>query len=349
MNIIKFISYIFVLGALSGSTQASGPDSVSDSYISLALQGDLSTAESLFSGLNPDTAPTSITELAARFQARFIDHSEDLSPGTGDDFTDAIVSIYRKYWILTLMGNMSKPEGQAFLNASLQQVISQRDQVEYSNQSSDVFEIVGKIFDDKGVHYLDTPAPPLRDLFLWRTEKHRKYSVRLTDHTQKVSVTFIDDIYSQGWKQFATLDLVATTGWVEDGHLFCVDAAYDRSSENFEVSYLKHESRHLADFERFPGLQSAELEYRAKLTELAFASTSTRQLLDDFTSKSASNPASPHAYANYRVSRDVYREIYDKPFPETGNAWQGITTQSVNKAARDLLQRATEKLQADRQ
>ena len=349
MNITKLISHILCLGVLSGSTQASGPDSVSDSFISLALQGDLSQAESLFAGLNPNTAPASNVELAARFKERFIDQSEDLSPGTGDAFTDAVVSIYRKYWILALMGNMSKPEGEAFLNTSLRRVISQWDQAEHANQSSDIFELVGKIFDEKGIHYLDTPAPPLRDLFLWRTEKSRKYSVRLTDQTQMVSVTFINDIYSQGWKLFATLDLVATTGWVEGDHLYCVDGAYDRSSENFEVSYLKHESRHLADFERFPGLQSAELEYRAKLTELAFASTSTRQLLDDFTSKSASNPASPHAYANYRVSRDVYREIYDKPFPETGNAWQGITTQSVNKAARDLLQRATEKLQADRQ
>ena len=347
MNIIKFISYILCLGALSGNAQASGSDSVSDSYISLALQGDLSQAESLFAGLNRNTAQASIVELAERFQARFIDQSEDLSPATGDAFTDAVVSTYRKYWVLTLMGNMSKPEGEAFLNASLQQVISQRGQVEYSNQSSDIFELVGKIFDDKGVHYLDAPAPPLRDLFLWRTEQRRNYSVRLTDHTQKVSVTFINDIYSQGWKQFATLDLVATTGWVEGDQLYCVDGAYDRSSENFEVSYLKHESRHLADFERFPGLQSADLEYRAKLTELAFASSSTRQLLDDFTSKSASNPASPHAYANYRVSRDVYREMYDKPFPESGNAWQGITTQSVNKAARDLLQRETKLLQAD--
>ena len=240
MNIIRFISYILCLGALSGSTQASGPDSVSDSFISLALQGDLSQAESLFAGLNPNTEPASNVELAARFQARFIDQSENLSPGTGDVFTDAVVSIYRKYWILTLMGNVSKPEGEAFLSAALRRVISRQVQAEHSNQSTDIFELVGEVFNDKGVHYLETPAPPLRDLFLWRTEENRKYSVRLTDHTQKVSVTFMSNIYSLGWKQFATLDLVATTGWVENNRLYCVEGAYDRSSENFEVSYLKH-------------------------------------------------------------------------------------------------------------
>jgi hypothetical protein len=149
---------------------------------------------------------------------------------------------------------------------------------------------------------------------------------RLTDRTQKVSVTFMNDIYSTGWKQYVTLGLVATTGWVEDGHLYCVGRAYDRGSENFEVSYLKHEGRHLADFERFPELQSADLENRAKLTELVFASTTTRRLLDDFTSKSAPNPASPHAHANYRVTREVYREMYGEPFPESGNPWQEVST-----------------------
>ena len=338
MDILKTIFWILFLGMFSFSTHAANSDSVSDRYKSMALQGDLSRAESLFSSMNPDTAPTFVVALAERFQARFVMQNEDLSPGTGDAFTDAVISAYRKYWVLTLMGDISHQKGEDFLESSLQQVLSRQSKVEFSDHTASVFELVGKIFDEKGVHYLDTPAPPLRDMFLWRTEENRKYAVRLTDRTQKVSVTFVSDIYSQGWKQYATLGLVATTGWVEGDRLYCVESAYDRSSENFEVSYLKHESRHLADFEYFPGLQSADLEYRAKLTELAFAFTSTRQLLDDFSSKSAPNSASPHAYANYRVTREIYREMFDKPFPESGNPWQGINTQTVNKAARDLLQ-----------
>ena len=45
----------------------------------------------------------------------------------------------------------------------------------------------------------------------------------------------------------------------------------DRTSETFLVSYLKHEARHFADTLDFPNLSGADLEYRAKLTELAFA------------------------------------------------------------------------------
>jgi len=45
-----------------------------------------------------------------------------------------------------------------------------------------------------------------------------------------------------GWKQFTTLDLVATTGSVEGERLYCLNGPYDRLSEDFRVSYLKHES-----------------------------------------------------------------------------------------------------------
>jgi len=344
VHIITFIACISCLGMLSGHAFADLPDSVSDRYISEALQGDLSRAASLFTSINPATAPISDAKLASRFKERFIDKSEDLSPATGDAFIDTIVSAYRNYWILTLVGDMSSQEGEEFLESSLRQVLSRQGKVDFSGHVASIFEIVGEIFDEKAVHYLDTPAPPLRDLFLWKTEERRNYSVRLTDRTQKVNVAFMSDIYSMGWKQYAALGLVATTGWVENGRLYCVESAYDRSSESFKVSYLKHEGRHLADFAHFPDLQSADLEYRAKLTELAFSFNSTRQLLDDFTRKSAPNPASPHAYANYRVTRDIYREMFDESFPESGNAWQKIDTQSVNKAARELLQRNTEML-----
>ena len=37
------------------------------------------------------------------------------------------------------------------------------------------------------------------------------------------------------------------------------------------ISYLAHESRHFEDYQLFPKLKSADLEYRAKLTELSMA------------------------------------------------------------------------------
>jgi hypothetical protein len=156
----------------------------------------------------------------------------------------------------------------------------------------------------------------------------------------------MSEIYSKGWKEFATLGLVSTTGWVEGTRLYCIDGAYDRNTENFRVSYLKHESRHLADFERCPGLPSVELEYRAKLTEIAFTSLTLHGLLDDFTNQSAPTPESPHAYANYRVTRDLYQAMYGEQLPEAGSPWQNVNAAAANRAARKLLRKNTEALAA---
>ena len=344
MNIISRFFRSLCLGLVFATTHAHSADSISQQFISQALQGDLSQAGYLFTS-GPDSGSMSVTELSKQFHSRFVEQSDSQSPGTGDVLADAIISAYRKYWILTLMRQLSFEDGEDFLAAALVQVLSSSGNTEIPVHAANVFERVGEALKEKDFQYLDTPAPPLRDLFLWKTEENRIYTVRLTDLTQTVRVTFMSDLYSMGWKQYATLGLVSTTGWVEGGRLYCVAWAYDRNSENFEVSYLKHESRHLADLERFPALQSADLEYRAKLTELVFASNSLKRLLDDFTNKSALNPASPHSYANYRVTRDVYREMFAEPFPESADPWQEVSAQLVSTTARDLLRANTEMLQ----
>jgi hypothetical protein len=91
-------------------------------------------------------------------------------------------------------------------------------------------------------------------------------------------------------------------------------------------------------------LSSADLEYRAKLTELAFSVKTTTQLLNDFTRKSAINPEAPHAYANYRVTRDLYAAIKQAELPGSSDPWSQVSTARVNRAARSLLEADTNRL-----
>ena len=91
-------------------------------------------------------------------------------------------------------------------------------------------------------------------------------------------------------------------------------------------------------------MSSADLEYRAKLTELVFSVKTTTQLLNDFTRKSAMNPEAPHAYANYRVTRDLYSTINQAELPDSANPWAQINTARVNRAARSLLEADTNRL-----
>jgi hypothetical protein len=331
---------------LSSAAHAGEELSLLDRYTALALQGNLAEAASLFRETDQAGETVFDAALANRFQKRFVERNEAVAPGSGDPAVDAIVTAYRDYWALVLTGAQTADQGKLALEAELSKALSDSGEHETAAAGGDVFIRVGRLLDDREYYYLDTPAPPLLDLFLWKKQKNRTYRVRLTDRTEEVRVTFLDQVYSLGWKEYATLGLVATTGWVEGERLYCVEDAYERSSEKFEVSFLKHERRHLADLKRFPSLDSAELEYRAKLTELAFASTSLATVLDDFTGKSADNPDSPHAWANYRVTRDLYREMFGGPFPESGNPWAGADPAAVNSTARVLLKQNTERIEA---
>lgn len=344
------ILYFFLIGLsfLCCNHAAAEEQSIYDRYIALALQGDLSHAASLFADPTVKQGPPFEQELSQLFQLRFMERTESLSPDTGDPLVNSIVSAYRQYWTQALMGDVTPAQAVQNLDASLSAILAAANGAGTTNDGTDIYQRMGHVLNRKGYGFLETSAPPLRDLFLWKNEEIRKYSVRLADRTEHVNVVFMTEMSSLGWKEYATLGLMSTTGWVENGQLYCVGWAYDRSSESFQVSYLKHESRHLADFDDFPGLDSSQLEYRAKLTELSFASKTLHSLLHDFTQKSAMSPESPHALANFQVTRNLYRELYGEPFPESGDPWTNLSVHRVNRTARSMLQKDSEILEANR-
>ena len=341
MRLLIFINIIWLIFAPIPYAAASSSEDVNARYISMALQGDLSRAGQLFAEADMDNETAAAAELAVRFRSRFVDRREKLSPESGDTLIDAIITTYREYWTDELMRPSADGEGDDALEHRVNELLHP-DQTGLSEEHQvSAFARLGNALQDRGFFYLEAEASPLRDLFLWKQEETKNYDVRLTDTTQPVSVTFMREIYSLGWKEFATLGLVSTTGWVDGDRLYCISWAYDRESENFKISYLKHEARHLADLKRYPSLSSADLEYRAKLTELAFASNTMHRLLDDFTSKSAPNPSSPHAWANFRVVRDVYRSLYSMPVPDDGDPWVNVNPNAVARTARTLLEQNT--------
>jgi hypothetical protein len=319
-----------------------GSQDLTERYIALAIQGDLRGAKVLLEDAAAPPGSTEPTELRAQFGARFIERSEAPTDLSGNPFLDRIVAAYRAYWASVMMGEQTIEEGNRELESRLAGLLNGGNEL----SGDRVYEALGQEIEDAGYHYFNSTAPPYRELFLWKTQHIRSYHVALTDSSRTVRVAFMDDFISQGWKHYATLGLASTTGWVDAGTLYCVDWAYDTGSENFEVSYLKHEARHLADLERYPDLGASELEYRAKLTELAYAWRSVGRLLDDFTAKSADNPDSAHAQANFRLTRDLYDALYGQPLP-AGNPhpWAETSRSRINRAARALLEQDTRQLQ----
>jgi len=337
MNFHLYICFVIFLFAANPSEAATG---VAERYIALAVQGDLAAALPLVNGIS-DSADPSSAAIAERFRHRFLDASEPRSPDSGDALLDAVVAAYRDYWVQGLLARRERElYGQA-LDRSLESALSAfAPEFGPRETTANLERRLASALARAHYHVLVAPAPPLRDLFVWRAQREQRYTVELTEQAREVRVVFMNDFVSLGWKDYASLGLASTTGWVEDGVLYCVEWAYLLDSENFEVSYLKHEARHLADLEHDPGLSSVELEYRAKLTELAFARSTLPRLLADFSAKAAPNPDAPHAEANWRVVHDVHRVVLGKEY--TGpEAWAGVSAASVNRAARALLKPLT--------
>jgi hypothetical protein len=343
---IKFCCCCFLI-ANSGALWSSDAGSISQRYLALALQGDLSGAARLFEEAPEPGQQALRNELWKRFEQRFELRQESDSPDTEDPLLDDIILLYRDYWIRCLTGELDPQQGSAWLMRSLSALLLRHGETAESEDAPALLAQIAGLIRQRGFHVLNGTTPPFHDLVVWKTQESRDYTVELTEREERVKVVFMDDFHSQGWSSFATFGAAATSGWAGEEALYCLSYAYDRESETFKVSFLKHESRHLADYRSFPHLQGVELEYRAKLTELAFANTSVRRLLRQFTRNSAPNPSSPHAEANFRVVRDLHQELFGRPLQPRLDSWSIIGPDRVNPAARALLERHTLALESD--
>ena len=337
----------FLLSLYSLSSIARDTGTLASQYTALALQGDVSEANVLFDNLKPPSASDFDRELAKQYKHRFILRDEGGQSSSGFSFIDQLLSVYRLYWTRSMMGELSAGSGSESLDRSLSNIIKYHTDIDILNNLHDIKPRLEEMLEQLGFYSDFSFSSPWRDLVLWKSQQHKSFLIELTDRQQAVDVVFMDEFLSLGWSEFATLGMTSTGGWAKKDLLYCVSWAWDQTSEHFQVSFLKHEGRHVADFELFPQMHVIDLEYRAKLTELAFASSTLPRILKKFTDNGSANPKSPHAYANFRVSRDLYKALFGSRLPETGNPWLRAGAEKVNRVARNLLDEHTRLMQKE--
>lgn len=103
------------------------------------------------------------------------------------------------------------------------------------------------------------------------------------------------------------------------------------------MSYFKHEAQHFRDYKEFPWLEQTDLEYRAKLTELAFAKKGLKKLLKKFIAQSSNNKDVPHSVANARVISSLVNEL--KLQAADSSKLLTLSTEQINKAAVGIFKR----------
>ena len=311
-------------------------------YFKMVFAGDTSAAAELFAS-NPDDRGS--TMLAERFERRFMERSDLLdltrieSPAVRE-----IADLFTTYWLDALMRVAPLDALEARLKTRLDDLLIERGFASALEDEDALFENVEAFIRGEGYFAQSGRTPPLLDLMIWTSNDAVIEDVELTDGTYRVELNYVDDFVSYGWSNFAAFGMASTGGWAKKDGLYCVCRYYDLDSERFKLSFLKHEARHYADFELYPELQPADLEYRGKLTELAYSEEGTYSLLEQFTKAANRVENAPHPLANWYVVEGLSELLLDGKRPAEAKAWQSIPKEQIRQAARRLLERHDSRL-----
>ncbi|HEY2629339.1 MAG TPA: hypothetical protein VGI57_09435 [Usitatibacter sp.] len=296
---VMVTSIVFAAGcAITEPKPSPATDAAMQQALGELLQADATRALAIFDHVDPATLSTKRKAIIDCVRKRFdgSEISNDL-PGT----SSAALLAYQRYWRAVMTHSVPPAEGEAKLLASLNAIAAMSGAPDPASIDS-VSDYVVTAIEKDGLHALTGKTEPLYELMIWKAEEAMVYDVQLPENAVKVKVVFLADFASPGWSGYATCGIAQTGGWAKPDALYAVKSSYDLDSESFRVSYLSHEGQHFSDYQRYPLLEQPELEYRAKLTEIALAKTTTAELLQAFAAQGGDSRDVPHAFANRKVT-----------------------------------------------
>ena len=307
-----------------------------------ALQGDMASALTALRAVPADQFAGPAAALRACILDRFAGEAHDAAPAELPPLSASALTLYRIYWRAALLAPPSRAAGEEELRRGLAALLGAAP----TATMDDIETALTARLEAEGVHALTGVTAPLRELMLWRRQTEEDRAVTLPEGVHRTHVVLLDDFLSYGWAGYATCDRSITGGWVRPDGIYAVRPGWgDLNDEHYLVSFLGHESQHFADKERFGELASWELEYRAKLAELALADRTLSQLLDAFAHNQGDDMAIPHSYANKRVLAALRRRLGLAP----NAAMDGVAPAAIRAAAvAELRADSARRLEHDR-
>lgn len=267
-------------------------------------------------------------------QARFAPPSREAAGEPLPGLAGEVLGAYRRYWTSVLMKHKTPAQAEAALFESLARWDT-TDATDLDGRS----EAVQRVLESQGWHVLVGTTTPLYELMLWREQTSGLRTVALPGGDIDVKVTLLDDFPSLGWAAWATCDRSHTGGWATVDGIMVVVPAWDLNSERYTTGMLAHEAQHFSDFRRYPKLAQTDLEYRAKLVELALTVTTQREQLDKFLSRAIRDRGSPHPFANHWVIERLRARL-------GAGDWMAQPRDTIARAALAELQAHSDQLDA---
>jgi len=310
---------------------------------SYALQGNITKVINVLDILSDETLSAEQLEIKNKYYHRFKFQDEPITFPSDDTSIQQLLNIYQSYWRKALLdnNNIEKYNGEladsitAFLNKHGYRV----DTLSNEKMAKSFGLHLKKYLQNKQYYSATGKTGIFFDLFLWTREVPVTYIEQLPETKTNTTVVFIENTLTMGWQEYATFGKAYPGGWATKELLYCVRKAYDTTSENFKVSYLKHEAQHFADYKVYPILTGADLEYRAKLTELVFARQTLYNTIGTFIRNASSEGRNPHAFANFTVIRDLSKVLFNKEFVTDIEQWKSVSPNKISKTSKKLLRK----------
>ena len=327
---------LFTCSAVAGAKESAPVDAVAEfrAATGVALQADLKSALPHLARIRAEDLSGEKLTTFLCMRDRFVGHKPVKDDDAIDPSTAKVLAAYRGYWTRVMLGSTSAAEAEPVLASTLAKLLGEST----GSPAMDALEpILQRKLEAHGYHALFGVTAPLREFMLWRKQSDETYDIDLPGGREAVHVTMMDDFVSYGWLGYATCDYYHSAGWAKPDRLFAVRSAYDLDSEEFRVSYLAHEGQHFADYRRFPALAQPELEYRAKLVEVATAKTTLYDLLAGFTANGGDSREAPHPWADRQVVTRLAAKVLGGK-PPSAEAWKAVSIEQLNAAAHELLE-----------
>lgn len=321
-----------------------GSDSVKIDYekiFSYCLDGNITPALKILKLYNPGKLSAKDLKLKTEFEKRFNGNTDksDYLEIRKSQITD-LLRIYRDYWRMSFLDNSRSYDSLLVKNLSVYLSSVYPSHIDRTIISPDdtIDVYLKKYISSFGYHTTGFgKTGKYLDLLVWKSQKDTTYTFSIYKEKINTSVVFMDDFITVGWEEYATLGHAYPGGWATTTALFCVRKAYDLNSEDFLIRYLCHEGRHFTDYKLFPKQSSADLEYRAKLTELSLLKEALYATLDDFLNNANYESDNGHSVADYCVIRDLSKVLFKVDYEKDLDKWKQVSAGKINKSAYELL------------
>lgn len=341
------LTLVFILFAAEIVSAQSGNNKMKEIY-SLALDGNINKALNIIYSIDSSELNEKEIIFKKEFILRFGSEKDESNFLTGiDSGINELLLIYKNYWRNSFLNSDTNFEN------DLKKELTDFFKIGYTAESEISIDSPENEIDLALKNYINSKAlntsgfgktGKYYDLLVWKSQTDTSYSFNINDEVINCKVVFMEEFVTLGWEEYATIGKYYPGGWATKESLFCVKSAYDLNSENFLISYLAHEGRHFEDYKLFPKLSGADLEYRAKLTELSMLSETLFKVLEHFILSSNYESDNAHSIANYCVIRDLSLEFYGIDFEKNIERWKSLSANEINVKAYSLLKKNTDDL-----